>query len=346
MAAPPGKAPPARARWVIEARDVRARPGRACPVEYYYGAKSLRAASALPPLEAETLYIAGGLYGNPFALEALLEIVAREPGARLVFNGDFNWFNVDASDFRRVNETVLGHAATRGNVETELSVPQEGAGCGCGYPDWVGDEEVARSNRIMERLRRTATAQPALTGRLRALPMLMLARVGATRVGIVHGDANSLAGWGFSQEVLATPAGLAAARAGFDAAGVGVFASSHTCLPVLQSMAIAAGEGLLVNNGAAGMPNFRGLRCGLATRVSVRAPEHRVLYGARAAGGVHVHAVPVEYDTAAWERRFLEQWPIGSDAHLSYFGRICDGPGYAAEMAMRAAPRTAEVETL
>ena len=104
-------------------------PGRACPVSYRYGARALR---AQPSIEAETLYVAGGLYGNPFALEALLAVVAGDPGAKLVFNGDFNWFDVDAEDFRRVNETVLAHHATRGNVETELAQPAKDAGCGCG----------------------------------------------------------------------------------------------------------------------------------------------------------------------------------------------------------------------
>ncbi len=331
---------------MTEARDTAAQPGRVCPIGYHYGAGALGVAAALTPaLEADTLYIAGGLYGNPFALDALLEMVAREPGARLVFNGDFNWFNVDAQDFRRVNGIVLEHAATRGNVETELAAPREGAGCGCGYPEWVGDEDVARSNRIMERLRGTAIAEPALTGRLGALPMFLVARVGAARVGIVHGDADSLAGWAFSQEVLASPAGMRAARAAFEAAGVDVFASSHTCLPVLQAFETAAGRGLLVNNGAAGMPNFHGRPAGLATRVSVHEPRQSVLYGART-GGVHVHAVPVEYDTTAWSRRFLAQWPAGSDAHVSYFGRICEGPRYAASQALRVAPQMAEAVSL
>lgn len=327
-----------------ELRQELSRPGRACPLEYRYGARALRtAASAAQVLEADTLYVAGGLYGNPFALDALLGIVAREPGARLVFNGDFNWFDIDAADYRRVNETVLGHAATRGNVETELAMPRTGAGCGCGYPDWVGDEDVARSNRIMERLRATAVAQPALTARLAALPMLLAARVGEVRVGIVHGDADSLAGWGFSQEALATPAGLASARAAFEASGVSVIACSHTCLPVLQQFDTAAGEALLANNGAAGMPNFRGSGCGLATRISVRAPEAPVLYGLRS-GGLHVHAVAVEYDVQAWERRFLEQWPAGSDAHASYFRRISEGPAYSQDHALRRTPRPVAAE--
>lgn len=335
-----------QARWVTDMADrPAARPGRTCPLEYRYGARALKEASARrSPLEVETLYVAGGLYGNPHALETLREMVAREPGARLAFNGDFNWFNVDAADFRQVNEIVLQHPAIRGNVETELSEPGEGTGCGCGYPDWVGDEDVARSNRILERLRETAVEQPELTRRLGALPMFLLARVGGVRVGIVHGDADSLAGWGFSQEALATPAGQAAACAGFEAAGVSVFASSHTCLPVLQAIATSAGDALLVNNGAAGMPNFRGTRYGIATRVSVHAPRLPTLYGAQT-NAIHVHAVAVEYDAAAWQRRFLAQWPAGSDAHASYFGRICDGPRYALEQALRAAPQFAEAES-
>jgi len=312
------------------------RPGRACPVDYRYGARALRDAD--PSIEAGTLYVAGGLYGNRYALEALLELVRREPGARLIFNGDFNWFNVDAGDFRLVNEAVLAHPATRGNVETELATPAAGAGCGCGYPDWVADADVARSNRIQERLGATAAAQPVLTERLGALPMFAVAQVGPARVAIVHGDANSLSGWGYSQEVLATGEGRAAARADFDAAGVGVIASSHTCLPVMQRFVANSGEAILANNGAAGMPNFRGARYGLVTRISVRPPASGAVYGV-AAGDVHVHAIPVAYDAQAWERRFLEQWPAGSDAHRSYFARITAGPGYVPEQAMRAAPR-------
>ena len=150
----------------------------------------------------------------------------------------------------------------------------------------------------MERLRQTANAQPELTVRLGALPMFLLARVGAARIAIVHGDADALAGWGLSQETLATPAGLAAARAGFEAAGANVIASSHTCLPVLQRIEVTAGDALLLNTGSTGMPNFHAERYGLATRISVHPSGMRTRYGARA-NGVHVYAIPVEYDTLA-----------------------------------------------
>lgn len=300
-------------------------PGRSCPVSYRYEAKG---AFLRTDFHVETLWVAGGLYGNPFALERLLELYEREPGAKaLVFNGDFHWFDID--DFLRIDESVAQHVATRGNIETELASPVEGAGCGCGYPDWVDDATVERSNRIIERLRRAMPA--AARARLAALPMHLVAAVGGERIAIVHGDAESLAGWGFSQEALTTPAGRSKARAAFDGAGVRVFASSHTCLPV---MAAFPGARVVVNNGAAGMPNFRGTSFGIATRISLT--PGKSLYAQRA-GRLFVEAVALDYDAAAWRRRFLEQWPAGSDAHASYFGRIVEGPRYGVQEALAAA---------
>ena len=296
-------------------------PGRSCPVSYRYGAAAL-AAPAL--MHAETLWIAGGLYGNIEALARLLELYEAEKGDKaLVFNGDFHWLDAARDDFLRVNETVLRHAATRGNVEAELATPAAGAGCGCAYPDWVAEAEVERSNRIMERLRAAAAHLPDAIDALRTLPAFLVAEVAGERVGIVHGDAESLAGWGFSQEVLASERGRAAALKSFQTANVRVFASSHTCLPVLQML---ENENAVVNNGAAGMPNFRGTRSGLATRISARA-RAGAMYGARI-GRLHVEAVPIEYDHAAWLKRFLASWPPGSDAHASYYARMVDGPRY------------------
>ncbi|MBI3376213.1 MAG: hypothetical protein HY017_31210 [Betaproteobacteria bacterium] len=315
-------------------RGIYERPGRWCPLGYRYGASSLKAAAAF---ETETLYVVGGLYGNPFALESVLEAFAAERGEKaLVFNGDFHWFDVGAADFLRVNRAVRSHVATRGNVETELASPSAagGCGCGCGYPEWVGDAEVERSNRIMERLRETARAVPEELAQLASLPMIALAQIRGVRIAAVHGDANSLAGWDFSQERLATPAGRAAAAAAFPAAGVRIFASSHTCLPVLQSLDALPGDCAIVNNGAAGMPNFRATRYGLATRISVRPSRAPGVYGARVAG-LHIDALPLQYDADAWEVRFLEQWSAGSDAYVSYFNRIAEGPKYAPRQALR-----------
>jgi len=296
-------------------------PGRDCPLSYRYATDAFRGE---PSLASDTLWIAGGLYGNRFALAALLEAFDAEPGDKaLIFNGDFHWFDAEPREFERIDAAVAGFDALRGNVETEIATPGHGAGCGCGYPDWVGDATVEHSNRIMERLRAAAQASGRDLRRLAALPMTRVAAVGGERVGIVHGDAESLAGWNFAQEVLATPAGVAAAERQFARTGARVFASSHTCLPVLQRF---PGDRVLVNNGAAGMPNFRGERYGIATRISVR-PSPGALYGARCEG-LYVDARALRYDAQAWERRFLELWPEGSDAHRSYYERIVSGPAF------------------
>lgn len=314
------------------------RPGRDCPLSYRYGAQALAVPASLA---TETLWVAGGLYGNCEALERLLEMFAAEPGEKLlVFNGDFHWFDVARADFLRISSAVLRHHATRGNVETELASPGEDAGCGCVYPDWVGDAEVEYSNGIIERLRGTARGEPQALGRLAALPMFLLAEIGGERIAIVHGDAESLAGWEFSQESLASREGISGARAAFETANARVFASSHSCLPVLQSF---GEEHAIINNGSAGMPNFRGARYGLATRISVRS-HAGALYGARI-GRLHLEAMPIEYDHAAWHERFLELWPPGTDAHASYYQRIVNGPGYDRARALRAQPGRAERAT-
>jgi hypothetical protein len=305
-------------------------PGRACPTSYRYGAMAFR---EKPDLEADSLWVAGGLYGNPFALEVLLELYEREPGTKaLVFNGDFHWFDVDRAEFQKVQTTVERFAALRGNVETELAAAASGAGCGCGYPEWVDDQTVAWSNSIIARLKDTAHHFPFALERLAALPMRRVALVGGERVGIVHGDADSLAGWAFSQEVLAAPAGVEAARRALDAAEVRVFACTHTCLPVLQAF---PGGRVVVNNGAAGMPNFRGTRFGLATRISTR-PFKKAVYASKA-GRLFVEAIALDYDVERWEHTFLAQWPEGSDAYRSYYARIANGPNYAPAQALRGA---------
>ena len=305
----------------------RMQPGRSCPRHYRYSpAVFARAAD----LKAQSLYIVGGLYGNPFALDAVLAMARRE-GATLVFNGDFNWFNVDPAEFESVNETVLRHVALRGNVETEIAGEDSGAGCGCAYPEWVGDAEVERSNEILARLRERASAYPEIRARLAALPMHLIAEIGGLRIGIVHGDAESLAGWQFSQEALRESPGRAQAL--LAGAGIDVFACTHTCLPVMQEFATPRGTALVVNNGAAGMPNFRDTRFGLATRIAAE-PSGEALYGMRL-GAVVVEAVPVRYDPGAWLARFDRVWPEGSPASLSYRKRIASGPAYELDQALR-----------
>lgn len=310
-------------------------PGRSCPLHYRYSASALARAA---DFSAETLYVIGGLYGNVPALDAVLELAAHEPGgATLVFNGDFNWFNIDAAGFAAINNEVLQHTALRGNVETELANDDDAAGCGCAYPAWVGNAEVEHSNRIFSCLRETAQTHPELRARLAALPMHRVAEVGGLRVAIVHGDAESLAGWGYAQEALADTAHCDSIAAQFDSAQVRIIASSHTCLPVLAGFNARNGHSLLINNGATGMPNFAQTRYGVISRISIRPATHlQTLYGTRVAG-VHVDALPVHYDHARWISMFETNWPQGSPAHASYHQRILSGPHYQLTQVLRGA---------
>jgi hypothetical protein len=306
-------------------------PGRTCPVTYRYGAAAL---ARERPVHSSCLYVVGGLYGNPYALDAVWTLAGRERRPPLiVFNGDFHWFDADPGTFGAVNRAVLGFTALRGNVETELANEGSGAGCGCCYPHWVDDAIVERSNRILGRLRATARSLPMERARLAALPMHLAAEVGGLRVGIVHGDAESLAGWAFSQESLYAN-GTAPLVPWFEAAKVRVFASSHTCLPVATDVETHAGRCALINNGAAGMSNFMGTHYGVITRIAVEPAPIPALYGMEL-GGVFIEALPLYFDHAGWVRTFLRDWPPGSDAHVSYFRRIEGGPNYLPRQAVR-----------
>jgi hypothetical protein len=132
----------------------------------------------------------------------VIERAGHEPGVppAIVFNGDFHWLDLDPEDFQAISETVLAHHATKGNVEAELA-SDEDAGCGCAYPDYVGDE-VDRSNQIMTRLRATARQFPHVVRRPGDLPRHVTASVAGHRVGIIHGDPESLAGWRLALEAM------------------------------------------------------------------------------------------------------------------------------------------------
>lgn len=307
-------------------------PGRSCPLHYRYPSTVFNRAAEL---HAETFYIIGGLYGNVQALKEILALAAAEPVTpKLVFNGDFSWFNVDPASFQTINIEVLKHVALRGNVETELAASADGAGCGCAYPDYVDDADVERSNQIMRQLRTAAKAFPELTRTLASLPMVAVAQVGNARFGIVHGDAESLAGWRFAHDSLHESVNVNWLRQVCRAANLDGFASSHTCLPAFRQFHDEDTKHIVINNGAAGMPNFSHTQYGLLSRMSVYpAREGLSQYGGKV-GDVHVDAIPVHYDATAFEKTFLDNWPEGSPAHHSYYRRIVDGPAYAAPHAM------------
>jgi hypothetical protein len=179
-------------------------------------------------------------------------------------------------------------------------------------------------------LRETARAMPEVRARLAALPMHLVARVGDARVGIVHGDAASLAGWGFAHDRLADPAHARWVENAFRDARVDAFASSHTCLPVLHTLEVDGARRVIANNGAAGMPNFAGTRHGIVTRIGVAPFEGPERFDGAVVAGAHVDLLRLLYDHERWLARFRAAWPAGSTAHTSYHRRITDGPRFEA----------------
>ena len=305
------------------------RAGRMCPADYLY----LPTVFDRPPeFTAEVLYVVGGLYGNLPALDCVERLAGAER-ATVIFNGDFHWFDADRDWFAEIEQRVARHRAIRGNVETEIARATDvGAGCGCAYPASVGEDVVRRSNEMLLDLRSTAQTLAGAAERMAAMPMHLAVEVGGLRVGIVHGDAAALAGWSFACDALERPATRAMLNAVRKASRIDLFASTHTCLAVLRDFRLPAGRLTIINNGAAGMPNFSGGRVGLVSRIATTPSPHRPLYGI-VRDGIHIDAIALPYDNEAFLRRFLARWPAGTAANLSYFERITAGPGHTVAQA-------------
>lgn len=306
-------------------------PGRSCPPHYGY---SPRAFARAPDLRTDTLYVIGGLYGNPFALDEIDRMAALEPTPPTrAFNGDFHWFDAEPALFASIQRRVLAHLALRGNVETELAGDDASAGCGCAYPESVPDDDVERSNRILARLREVAAEVPGVRAQLAPLPMHALAQVGPLRVGIVHGDAWSLAGWRFAHDQLHDPEHEAQLQAALELGAVDGYACSHTCAPALKAL----GDRFVINSGAAGMANFAGDGSGLLTRIATQ-PLPCALEEARVFGlherAVWIDALRLRFDLDRWLERFDALWPAGSPAAVSYRGRIVAGPAFTVDHAL------------
>lgn len=305
--------------------------GRSCPLAYRYRPESL--CEEPIPVPEDVLYIVGGLYGNPHALDEIERMALAEERqghrVRLVFNGDFNWFNADDALFRNINNRVLSHTVSLGNVEYELAHPNAEAGCGCAYPDFVDQDVVERSNRIMARLQAVAGKHPDIQHRLALQPRYVCLIFGGLKILVLHGDPESLAGWGLAHESFS-----AANETDLDvwlgATDADVIACTHTCLPVLWSGVVEGRGRTVVNNGSAGMGNLRSDPRGLITRIGLSRPATEPVAGCESAG-LHVSLLPVAFDAAAWSRQFDELWPAGSDAAASYRQRILNGTSLTPE---------------
>ena len=299
--------------------------GRSCPLAYRYSAEAL--CQEPRTVSEDVLYIIGGLYGNPWALDEIEQMALAEERqghrVKLVFNGDFNWFNASDSLFRSINSRVLDHTVSLGNVDYELANPSAGAGCGCDYPDFVDQGVVERSNGIMERLQGIAGEHPDIQKRLSLLPRYRCLLFGGLKVLVLHGDPESLAGWGLAHESF-TAGNDHKLSEWFVASGADVIASTHTCLPVLWSGLVSERSRVVVNNGSAGMGNLLSDPRGLITRIGFSSPVAEPVAGIER-HGLHVSLLPVTYSLAAWLPEFDRLWSAGSAASISYRNRIIRG---------------------
>jgi hypothetical protein len=89
------------------------------------------------------------------------------------------------------------------------------------------------------------------------------------------------------------------------------------------------------------MANFRGTTYGVITRIATRALpaalEPQRLYGLNdwiQGQPCMVDALQVDFEPAAWLRRFDACWPDGSAAAVSYRRRIVEGPDFGIDHAL------------
>ena len=303
------------------------RAGRDCPLDYRLPEDSFLGE---PLFDCEALYVVGGLYGNRQALGALEKRLAAEPGAKAVFNGDAHWFDRSPEVFADIEKRLSAHLVLRGNVETELGRADASAGCGCGYPDEVDEQTVEWSNSIHAQLLKTVHGLEGMAASLAARPPTALVSVGGKHIAITHGDEQSLAGWGCARAALAQASRQQALAQWSATRGIAVLATSHTCAPAALTLDRCA----VVNNGAAGMPNFDNGRYGLVSRIALK-PHPAALYRAKLAGLI-IEALPLGYDHQAFVQEFDRQWPADSPAALSYRPRLLDGTLHSPHSALLA----------
>lgn len=293
--------------------------GRVCPIDYRLD-PGLFAAD--PEIECDVLYVVGGLYGNPFALDALDVLVASESGNVLaVLNGDTHWFDQTAENFVLIEQRIAPYVALVGNVEAELRRESDlGVGCGCSYPDCTSDADVSRSNRIHAKLAAALRNHPEVLSCLHDRLPAMTVSVGGKKVGITHGDEKLIGGWDCSRESLQDPIRQDELSCWMREHHLEVLATTHTCAPA----AITLHDGVVINNGAAGMPNFAKQDFGLVTRIALFPADDAVM--STTWNGLFIEAVPLRYEHEGFLAWFDALWSKTSPAAVSYRDRIINGP--------------------
>lgn len=288
--------------------------GRNCSLEYILRKDWTK---KIKKLKAEVVYIVGGLYGNSYALE-IINKMAQDENAKVVFNGDMHWFDVEKKDFLKVEELSKDSIKLLGNVEFELLNDTSSLGCGCNYPEDVSDGVVERSNIIHNMMKENIKGDDILNNIKERSKTLVLDFLGK-KIAITHGDEKSMSGWECSNDNLKLESRKKELDRWFEENNIDILATTHTCLPVVYDN----GKNTVINNGAAGMANIQGQTFGLITRIAKSNHEKAIYSEFR--DGLYIELVKVDFDIEKFKLWFEEIWPDDSSASISYKSRIING---------------------
>ena len=196
----------------------------------------------------------------------------------IVFNGDFHWFDAEPAWFAEIERARRAAIRRlRGNVETEIARAGDiGAGCGCAYPP---ERRRGHGARARTKSSRDLRASDAGRGAAHGSPhcrCISSRRSARLRVGIVHGDAACARRLALRARRTrrSRARGLARRRAA-RVAHRRVRLDPHLPRGACATSRCPAGRLTVVNNGAAGMPNFSGSTFGVITRIATSPSPHR-----------------------------------------------------------------------
>ena len=294
--------------------------GRNCSLEYILQKDWTKKSEKL---EEEAIYIVGGLYGNRYALE-IINKMTHDENAKVVFNGDMHWFDVEKEDFLNIEELSKDSIKLLGNVEFELLNNTSSLGCGCNYPEDVSDGVVERSNVIHNMMKENIKGDQILNDIKERSKTLVLDFFGK-KIAITHGDEKSMSGWGCSNENLKLVSRKKELDNWFKENDIDILATTHTCLAVVYDN----GRNIVINNGAAGMANIKGETFGLFTRIAKN--SHKKAIYSEYRDGLYVELVKVDFNIEKFKLWFGKIWSDESPASISYKNRIINGTSLTIE---------------
>lgn len=196
--------------------------------------------SAKSELECDEIWIAGGVYGNIYALQSLNEMAK---DGKIVYNGDLHWFDASLETFEKVEKLSEGAIKLNGNVEIELKRDSGDMGCGCNYPPDEDEMVVKNAELIFRRLKECGADFSIFNSRKTTLHAV----VGLQNIAITHGDEMALNGWGFWHENL-NQNRINAVKKWLEKSKFSILATTHTC----KALTLGLGQMAVINNGSAG----------------------------------------------------------------------------------------------